>query len=151
MMLRFFLLLVVLSSAPLARADIFKCVDDAGHVTYTNARAPGKGCTVLSRDQAVSSVSSAPPRVSSAPLPQNGASQGGAGFPRVDGTTQRARDSDRRRILEEELASEQRALEVARRDAAQDPRRSASGAGTDRVQIHERNIEALRRELSNLR
>jgi hypothetical protein len=41
-----------------------------------------------------------------------------AGFPRVDTGTQKARDSDRRRILDEELASEQKALDAARRDLA---------------------------------
>lgn len=37
-------------------------------------------------------------------------------FPRISPDTQKARDNDRRRILEQELAAEQKSLEEARRD-----------------------------------
>ncbi len=95
--------------------------------------------------------------------PQNGASSGGAGFPRVDSGTQKARDTDRRRILEEELNSEQKSLEVARKELEdQESVRYGNERNyqkvldrvqpyKDKVQLHERNIEALRREISNLR
>ena len=162
---RLLLLLAALSCSPLARADIFKCVDEAGHITYTNSRASGKGCTVLSRDQAVSSVPGGGglARPAPAPAPQSGASAGAAGFPRSDSGTQRARDGDRRRILDQELSTEQRSLDAARRELDEQEsarngadRNSARAAERvqpfrDKVQLHERNIEALRREISNLR
>jgi len=156
---RILLFLATLLCAPLARADVYKCIDEAGHVTYTNSKTSGKGCSTLARDQAVSSVPSGP-RPAVVGLPQNGASSGGAGFPRVDTGTQRARDSDRRRILEEELGAEQKSLDVARKDLEeQQLSRYVSGAagsdrlqsGKDKVQLHERNVEALRREIGNLR
>jgi hypothetical protein len=50
------------------------------------------------------------------PAPQSGASAGAAGFPRVDSGTQKARDGDRRRILDQELSTEQRSLDAARRE-----------------------------------
>ena len=159
------LLLASLLCSPLAAADIYKCVDEAGHVTYTNNKPSGKGCNTLSRDQPVSSVPGGPPasRPTAVPAPQNGASSGSAGFPRVDSGTQKARDTDRRRILEEELNSEQKSLEVARKELEdQESVRYGNERNyqkvldrlqpyKDKVQLHERNIEALRREISNLR
>ncbi|MBZ0125077.1 MAG: DUF4124 domain-containing protein, partial [Rhodocyclaceae bacterium] len=54
-----------LLAVPLARADVFKCVDEDGHVTYTNAKpSPKAKCTTLSRDQRVSTV---PGRAASTP------------------------------------------------------------------------------------
>lgn len=158
-------LLAALLCSPLARADIFKCVDEAGHVTYTNSRTSGKGCTTLARDQPVSSVpgGSGLARPAPAPAPQSGASVGAAGFPRIDSGTQKARDGDRRRILDQELSTEQRSLDAARRELDEQEsarngadRNSARAAERvqpfrDKVQLHERNIEALRREISNLR
>ncbi|WP_347248282.1 hypothetical protein [Zoogloea sp.] len=84
------------------------------------------------------------------------------GFPRVDTGTQKARDSDRRRILDEELANEQKALDAARRELASqesvrtDERNYQKALERlqpykDKLQIHERNIEALRKEIANLR
>lgn len=159
------LLLVSLLCSPLAVADIYKCVDEAGHVTYTNNKPSGKGCNTLARDQAVSSVPGGAPasRPAAVPVPQNGASSGSAGFPRVDSGTQKARDTDRRRILEEELATEQKSLEAARKELEeQESVRYGNERNyqkvldrvqpyKDKVQLHERNIEALRREISNLR
>lgn len=159
------LLLVSLLCSPLAVADIYKCVDEAGHVTYTNNKPSGKGCNTLARDQAVSSVPGSAPvsRPATVQSPQSGASSGGAGFPRVDSGTQKARDTDRRRILEEELATEQKSLEAARKELEeQESVRYGNERNyqklldrvqpyKDKVQLHERNIEALRREISNLR
>ena len=162
---RLLLLLAALSCSPPARADIFKCVDEAGHVTYTNSRTSGKGCTTLARDQPVSSVpgGSGLARPTPVPVPQGGASTGAAGFPRIDSGTQKARDGDRRRILDQELSAEQRSLDAARRELnEQESARNGADLNSaraaeraqpfrDKVQLHERNIEALRREISNLR
>ncbi len=98
-----------LLAVPLARADVFKCVDEDGHVTYTNTKpSPKAKCTTLSRDQRVSTV---PGRATNAPSP--------ASFPKVDGDTQKARDNDRRKILEQELATEQKSLEQAKKDLSE--------------------------------
>ncbi|WP_228111912.1 hypothetical protein [Zoogloea sp. 1C4] len=81
----------------------------------------------------------------------------------MDSGTQKARDTDRRRILEEELATEQKSLEAARKELEeQESVRYGNERNyqkvldrvqpyKDKVQLHERNIEALRREISNLR
>lgn len=141
-----------------AHADVWKCVDADGHITYTNAKSAAKGCRVLSQDKAVSTIPGG--RVAT-PSPAN--------FPKVDGDTQKARDNDRRKILEQELANEQKNLEQARKDLAEQEgivhphERIAGGAINgakvqerlqgyrDTLALHERNIEALKKEIGNLR
>lgn len=139
-----------------AQADIYKCVDDQGHVTYTNAKTSVKGCSLLSQDQPVSTV---PMNAGRAPAKQAAPSD----FPKVDGGTQKARDNDRRRILEDELASEEKALDQARQDlVAQEAIRTGDERNyqrvldrlqpyKDKVALHERNVEALKKEIANLR
>ncbi len=85
------------------------------------------------------------------------------GFPKVDGQTQKKRDDERQSILESELADEQQQLEAARQKLAeQEAIRTGDERNyqrfLDRVQPfrdavanHERNIEAIRREISNLK
>jgi hypothetical protein len=144
-----------------AHADVFKCVDEDGSVTYTNAKS-GKNCKALSSDLPVSSVPSNAPAKKATPTPGS--------FPKVDGDTQRTRDNDRRKILENELAAEQKALEAAKKelgDAESAPetfRLKGGGTGRnvaayeekvkplqDKAALHERNIEALKKEIGNLR
>ena len=154
--------IVLLLATGMAHADVFKCVDDDGSVTYTNARS-GKHCKALASDLPVSSVpSNAPVKRAATPTPGS--------FPKVDGDTQRARDGDRRKILENELAAEQKSLEQAKKelgDAESSPetfRLKGGGTGRnvaayeekvkplqDKTALHERNIEALRKEIGNLR
>lgn len=115
-----------------AQADtLYKCQGPDGRTTYTNQKS-GKSCEIVSQDTPVSTFS-APARKSRQATP--------ADFPRVNGEQQKARDDDRRAILEQELANEQKLLDAARADPA----------GTDRAQLHERNIESIRRELANLK
>jgi len=136
-----------------AWADVYKCVDDDGHVTYTNTKPSSKAkCSALSRDQRVSTV---PGRAAGTPSP--------AGFPKVDGDTQKARDNDRRKILEQELATEQKNLDQAKKELAeQEAVRTGDERNyqrvierlqpfKDKVALHERNLEALKKEIGNLK
>ncbi len=135
-----------------AHADtLFKCTDAEGHATYTNNKGGAKNCTVLSREQPVSSFP-APKSRASAPTPGD--------FPKVGAGEQKARDTDRHAILNQELATEQKNLDDARKTLSQQET-TASAAGAklperlkpyqDTVQLHERNIEALKKELANLK
>ena len=86
-----------------------------------------------------------------------------AGFPKVDGDTQKARDNDRRKILEQELATEQKNLDQAKKELAeQEAVRTGDERNyqrvierlqpfKDKVALHERNIEALKKEIGNLK
>ncbi|MFZ2853537.1 MAG: DUF4124 domain-containing protein [Rhodocyclaceae bacterium] len=147
------LLLAIFASS--ARADIYKCTDAEGHVTYSNV-ATAK-CKKLNLDP----VNTAPPPRETArdavksPTP--------ATFPKVDDSTQKARDTDRRRILESELTTEQKNLEQAKKELAE--QEAVRGGDEknyqrvldrlqpfkDRVALHERNLEAIRKEIANLR
>ncbi|AUN94303.1 DUF4124 domain-containing protein [Pseudazoarcus pumilus] len=155
--------------ASLAQSTVYKCVDDRGRVTYTNDRNLVRGCKPLERDQPVSSVP-APPAPAPAARPSSPSSS--QSFPRVAPDAQRARDDSRRELLQRELESEQAALEKARatleaeearvapedRNAMRDGRATINIAKRDArlepfrnaVELHERNIEALQRELSRL-
>jgi len=135
-----------------AHADIWECVDESGNKRFTNIRSEAKGCRVLH-------VS--PPNTVPATKPQARATP--PGFPKVDGETQKQRDIDRRKILEQELANEQKLLEQARNElSVQDSMRLGSERNYQRVldrlepyqrkvKLHEDNIANLRRELAGSR
>lgn len=84
-------------------------------------------------------------------------------FPSVDKDTQRKRDDERRTILEQELAAEQKRLDAARRQMEEqqsvrlvterDYQRYLDRVQPfrDSVENHERNVQAIQSELSNLR
>jgi hypothetical protein len=98
---------VLLSSAGgVARAqDTYKCVDEQGNTTFTNMGST-KGCTKMNIDPVVI------PRLANPSARQ--ASPGT--FPKVDSSTQKARDSDRRRILEDELRDKENQLADLKRE-----------------------------------
>lgn len=72
--------------------------------------------------------------------------QGNDQFPVVDKSEQKARDVDRRAILETELAAELRAVDAGREALAKAPSEAARVDG----HRHEENVKALRRELERL-
>ncbi|MEO1767022.1 DUF4124 domain-containing protein [Thiobacter aerophilum] len=142
---RFLFFALCMVAAWPAPAEIYKFVDENGRVTYTNI--PRKGAIKLD--------------IGGAEAPARNRNHAGPGnFPKVDAKTQRQRDDLRRQILEDELASEQRALAEARRalqegEAAHLPEEAGNPQKTqerlkrlrEAVALHERNIAALRREL----
>jgi len=155
------ILLLACVAVPLqAQADtLYKCQAPDGRTTYTNQKT-GKNCEVISQDKPVSTFSAPAPKPKQATP---------ADFPRVNGEQQKARDNDRRAILEKELANERKNLDAARKELTEQenlvaPDERIAGGGIqgakreariqsyrDKVQLHERNLESLRRELANLR
>ena len=149
--------LAVLLAVPALSATaetIYRCTDASGGTLISNTRVD-KSCKAVP----------VPPDSS---MPGSRARPGGAagnaspaGFPKVQEDTQKARDTDRKRILEQELAGEQRSLDQAQRELAdQDSLRGRDGSAAaldrvqpyrDRVAQHERNIIAIQKELSGLR
>jgi len=139
-----------------AQAEIYKRVDEDGHVTYSST--PIKGSKKLHLE----------PLPTMAPPPKP--SKASEGFPRVNSETQSRRDDTRRKILEDELATERKALEEARirlKEGQDNPEvyKNASGqtfrnvakyeekvtALQDEVSAHEKNVQALQTELSNIK
>ena len=149
-----------------AGAATYKCVDTAGRSTYTNVKEEmgGKKCTVVSRE--ISIVNPAPPtpglaaKPAAAPARPSDAA-GGRAAPQD--TAQRARETDRRRILQEELQNADKQLAVARQKLAeQETVRNGNERNYERVlerlkpfqdevRVAEENVVALKRELSSLR
>lgn len=141
-----------------AQGTVWKCMETDGRAHYTNIKkeTEGKQCTVVTKE--VSVVSPPPPPSRSA-----AAEKAPAGFPKVDRDTQKARDESRRRILEDELTTEEKGLIDAKAKlAAQEAMRFGDEKNyqrvldrlkpyQDAVERHERNIAALKKELASLR
>jgi hypothetical protein len=154
------LILLTGLAAP-AYADIYKCTDADGRVTYTNDRALGRNCVRLQSDQPVSSIPAPTRRPAAAPATPAAGSPGA--FPRVSPNDQRNRDDARHQVLQSELATEESALADAEKALAEqeavrlgDERNYQKVLDRlqpfkDKVDLHKRNIEALRREISGLR
>ena len=130
-----------------AASTLYKCTDDSGVVLYTNQKTAKKSCTVLSYQSPppASTGSGTKPRAAAAPTPSD--------FPRVSGSEQKARDSDRRAILDKELANELQNLEKARKALSDAPNQPPDKFQPlrDTAALHERNVESLKKELGNLR
>ncbi|MFT3849058.1 MAG: DUF4124 domain-containing protein [Propionivibrio sp.] len=145
-----------------ARADVmYQCVDENGHKSFSNIKSSVKGakCTAMDLGEPVSVPA---PKAPAAKTPTP------AGFPKVDDNAQKARDTDRRRILEGELASEQKNLEEVKKTLSEQeavvlPEERLQGGAIaggkvlervqpyrDKVALHERNIEAIQKEIARL-
>jgi hypothetical protein len=93
-----------------------------------------------------------------------------ADFPRVDGATQKQRDNKRQQILEDELANERKALEQAKQayvegEANPEVYRTKDGKTMrnvakyeekmqslrSNVELHEKNIQLLEKELAGIK
>ena len=148
--MRILLLMVLVFSAQVAHAEMWKCIDQDGNTRYTNVKADTKGCKALNLEP-----------INTVPAPR--AQQKPANFPSVNSDTQRKRDADRRKILEQELTQEQQQLELAKKQLVEQKDMRLGNEKNyarveerlrpyeARVRLHESNIESLRKELSNVR
>ncbi|MDO8412749.1 MAG: DUF4124 domain-containing protein [Gallionellaceae bacterium] len=155
MKLRCFFILLCAGPVGWAHADIYKYVDAEGRVTYTST--PIKGAKKLKLKPLSTSLS---PRTKGSP----------ADFPKVDSRTQKGRDDTRRKILEEEMATEDKLLSEARQRLEEGEASPEVFKGKDgktyrdvakyeekikplqeEVTLHELNIQALKTELSKLK
>lgn len=146
------------ASQPAQADTLYKCQGPDGRTTYTNQKID-KSCEIISQDKPVSTFSSPQKQKQATPTE----------FPRVNSDQQKARDNDRRAILEQELANELKNLEAAKKALTEQeplilPEERIAGGGIqqgkreariqsyrDKVQLHERNIESIRREIANLK
>jgi len=144
------------AAAALAHAqvtEIYKCIDPQnGRPLYTSDKreTQGRKCELVSREVNV---------VPAQKLPQSGPSS----FPRESAQAKASASARQRDILEKELAAEQQALDQARKALAEqesirmgDEKNYARVLDRlqpykDNVDLHQKNIEALKRELGNIR
>lgn len=167
MKLRYLFALLCVCPA-LTQAEIYKSVDEDGHVTYSSTPIRGGKKIIL---EPLPTMPPPPARSSSAASPE--------GFPKVTGATQKERDEKRQKILTDELRSEEKLLEEAKqnlREGEEKPevfqvvvgkkpdgspivetRRNVVKyeekikALTEQVESHQKNIEALKTELSKFK
>ena len=166
----FLLAAIAVDQASAAGNVMYECTDANGTKQFTNVPDNPKACKPLNIQVNTAPPPSAPPAVAppsatagKASPARPSATPTPAGFPRVDRDTQNSRDNDRRRILENELASEQRLLDEAKRElAAQESQRGGDERNYQRVldriepykkkvKQHEDNVAAIRREIASVR
>lgn len=161
---RLYFLTALLAVLPVQADVMYQCVDDRGHKSFSNIKSSAKGAKCTAMDLGAPVTVPAPKAAAKTPTP--------ATFPKVDDNTQKARDTDRRRILDSELATEQRNLEEAKKALVEQEaiilpseRQQYKGGGgisggkveeriqpyRDKVALHERNIEAIQKEIAKLR
>ena len=164
-------------SSGVASAQIYRCESPNGVVEYSNT--PSSRADRACRPVDLPAINTIPaPSMPRPPVPAGtapgvapGAAQGEAArpsgsppsFPRVDNATQKARDADRRRILQEELQKEEARLAELRKEYnGGEPERRGEERNyqkyLDRVQRlkddigrSEVNISSLKRELATVR
>ncbi|RXZ44985.1 DUF4124 domain-containing protein [Crenobacter cavernae] len=158
------LVLAVLLSGT-TQAAVYKYVDANGRITYTNV--PMRG----SQRVDLAPLSSYRPSGESAAVSPRSSSSGGSAsstprpagsagaYPQVSADTQKQRDAGRRKILEDELGNEQKALADARKaltdgEATRNGNEKNYQKYLDRVQKlkdavtdREKNVAAIRKEL----
>ena len=131
--------------------EVFKCRNEQGQITYTNDRlqAEKQKCELVSRQ-----INVAPSKPPAGRTPA---------FPRETPQASASARERQRKVLESELAAEQQALRQAQQALADqeavrfgDERNYARVLERlqpykDTVQNHEKNIQALQRELANLK
>jgi hypothetical protein len=127
--------------------ETYKCYLESGASVYFNV--PGAVYHPETGTRSGSSTASATPT---------------PGYPRVDSATQKSRDEMRRKVLSDELSSEEKLLDEARvaydngapaplpeEKADAEKYRQRIGRLRQAVQLHERNIDALKKELASIR
>lgn len=157
MKLRYLLVFLCVGSVPV-QAEIYKAVDANGHVTYSST--PIKGGKKIILEPLPTMVPPARVRHEGSP----------ADFPSVDDETQQGRDETRYTILKNELSAEEKLLAEARQKLQEGEENPEVFRGKDgktfrnvekydakvkqlaeQVELHRRNIEALKTELTKLK
>jgi hypothetical protein len=137
-----------------ARAEIYRYTDEAGRVVYTNVT-PKSAKNVSIVTEQISIIPSTP--IGRALLPAPSSSGGNhkshsfdnsspninSASMQIDNNTQKNRDSTRKNILLEELNTELKALDDAKKQKVQ----KLTSDVEEAIQSHERNINALQKEL----
>jgi hypothetical protein len=142
-----------------AQGVIYKCMLPNGSIEYTDVN---RGSYCKSMDLP-GTVVPAPARRQVPVMRPSLPTIAPGDFPRVDGAEQRARDADRRGILEDELKNESQKLAELRKqfnngepERRGDERNYAKyqervAALRDSISRSEKNVDALKREIANIR
>ncbi|WP_025918239.1 DUF4124 domain-containing protein [Herminiimonas sp. CN] len=144
-----------------AQSEVYLCIDENGKKEYKNTGAT-KGCKKIDLP-GITTFAAPPVKAPAAVSGGKPAPATPADFPKVDGNTQKERDNDRRQILQKELKAEQQKLDSLKKEYNNgQPERLGSERNYAKYQervkemqenIHrsERNVEALNREIGNMK
>ncbi len=143
-----------------AESDVFLCVDEHGKKEYKNTGIT-KGCKKVELPGINIVPAPAAPAAGKKAAASSAASP--PNFPKVDDNTQKARDADRKQILLDELKSEEQKLASLKKEYNNgEPERRGdeknfakyqerTGMMKEDISRTEKNIEALKREVANLK
>jgi hypothetical protein len=163
------ILLVLLATAKIAWAEIYKRIDENGRIVYSNIKT--QGATRLDISPEVNSIKDDRPKASANAGQAKQASP--ESFPRVDRQTQEQRDDKRKEILMAELEAEKEALLQAQQAYAEGEskpevyrKKNADGSTSTyrnmakyntkmdalktEVDSHQNNIQMLQKEINAL-
>ncbi|WLI89973.1 DUF4124 domain-containing protein [Massilia sp. R2A-15] len=152
------LALLLCGAAAHADTTIYKCVDADGRIEFTDINK--RNCKVL---EGLGQIPAPPQHRSAAPARAAAPAVVPADFPKVNTSQQKARDDDRRGILTDELRDEEKKLAELRRDFNNgEPERQGGERNyakyqervaqmKDNIGRAEKNIDALKREIANIR
>lgn len=135
-----------------AHAEIYKHVDAAGDITYTDYPVPGAKRLHIGATGAEWTNTHKSKRQGAVSTTERLA------IPKISGNVQSKRDHLRRTVLEDELLAEQRALDVAKQSLIKMQSsttnaalpNSQSGKLNEAIKLHQDNVAALNRELSRV-
>lgn len=147
-----------------AYAEIYKYVDPVtGAVEYTNQSRKG-GSRIQSDNLSEIATGNKPSRGATVKVSTSSNLNSGSAAASVDTGTQRSRDSTRRQVLVDELATEEKMLNDARssHNNGKPLPMADEGLGSPKyidrskqlektLRHHERNVSSLKQELSNIR
>ena len=148
-----------------AQTDVFLCLDANGNKEYKNT-GQTKGCkrvdlpgmTMIPAPAAATAAKKSPIQTASAKP-----SASPSDFPKIDSGTQNARDNDRKQILQNEMKAEEDKLASLKKEFnGGEPERQGNERNFAKYQERvvsmkedinrtEKNVDALKRELGNLR
>jgi len=155
------LLLATAAAYASAESDVYLCVDNYGKKEYKNTDIT-KGCRKIDLPSItmIPAPAAKPPAQSASARSSSGAS---SDFPRIDSGTQKARDNDRKQILLQEMEREERklaGLKTEYNNGAPERRGNEHNYAKyqervallkDDISRAEKNIEALKREIGNIK
>jgi hypothetical protein len=154
------ILLTCVVSYTHAQSDVYLCVNDNGAKEYKNTGAT-KGCKRVDL-QGITMI----PSPYKKPFVQTVAAKSSAApseFPKIDSGTQKVRDNDRMQILLDEMKTEEKKLADLKKEFNNgEPERQGNERNYAKYQDRvvsmkedlnrtEKNIEALKREIGNLK
>lgn len=155
------LLLAVAAGVAHAQSEVYLCVDENGKKEYKNTGLT-KGCKKVDLP-GITMIPAPPKKAAVQTTAASKAASAPADFPKVDGDTQKTRDNDRKQILLDEMKSEEQKLANLKKEFNNgEPERRGDernyakyqervAAMKDDISRVEKNIEALKREINNLK